>query len=166
MNELTYSRGITGKQSWLLKTGQKKRNNYQFNGYNQLKQEWDEKVARLVTHQGFTPVEACYFNYLVVESTKKRDPSNVFASAIKFIEDGLKTAKVIPNDGWKNVLGIRPEVVHMPDDSDSVMLVMADRPLERDELILEYENWKRTTTELSLRRSSKDDTEGSDKASG
>jgi hypothetical protein len=36
---------------------------------------------------------------------KKRDPGNI-AAAEKFIGDGLRDAKIIPNDTWKYVAGI------------------------------------------------------------
>lgn len=136
LNEMSLMRGITGKTSWLLKPGKKKkRSPYQFNMYNQLKQEWSTKVSNFVKSVGYTPVDACYFNYLVVERTKKRDPSNVFASAVKFIEDGLQVAGVIPNDGWDNVLGINSYMTLDRKSEGAVLLIMADLRLSELDML-------------------------------
>lgn len=143
MNELLFSKGITNQKHWILRSSKEKKKNFQvFNMYNQTKQEWSEKVKLLVKHEGFEPVEGCHFNYLIVENTIKRDPSNIFASSIKFIEDGLIEAKVIPNDGWKNVFGIRSYYHLDRSSSCCVLLCMTNEPLEEREMIEYYEAWK------------------------
>lgn len=45
-----------------------------------------------------------YLKYKWVEPNTKRDLDNV-AFAKKFIQDSLVKQGVIPNDGWKNILG-------------------------------------------------------------
>lgn len=143
LNELNFMRGITGKKSWLLKPGgTKSKSGYQFNAYNQTKQDWEAKCTRHILKMGFNKVESCHFHYLVVENTVKRDPSNICSSATKFIEDSLQKVGVIPNDGWKQVLGIR-QYWHLDRDSDcGVMLVMADQPLSQNAIVSYYNQWK------------------------
>ncbi len=109
-----------------------------FDLYNDIKQDWKRRTIKAVGSP-FVRVTACYFGYVVVEETLKRDPSNVCSAAIKFIEDGLKEAGVIPNDGWKNVLGIRMITIHRPGRDPGVYVVMSDQKLDEDHLVTHYE---------------------------
>lgn len=113
------------KRTWLVHSG-KKPGTYRFNKYNQVKQDWSKKVETVVAQEGFETVEACYFTYIVVEKTRKRDPSNICSSSAKLIEDGLIKAGVIPNDGWNNVLGICNYWVHEPKGTAGVLVLMTD----------------------------------------
>jgi hypothetical protein len=133
-NELVFARAIQSPQklSWLLAKptkGKKKKTGYAFNEYNKIKQDWTQKVSAAVKAQGFIPVKACYFHYLIIENTVKRDPSNIVSAAIKFCEDALMKCKVIENDGWKNVLGIRPYWILDRESTAGIFLVMASEPL-------------------------------------
>lgn len=107
--------------------------------YNDIKQDWTTRTVRALPAH-VNRVERAYFGYVVVEESTKRDPSNVCSAAIKFIEDGLVKAKVIPNDGWKNVLGIRMVVVHRPGRDPGVYVVMSDAALDESELVHRYED--------------------------
>jgi hypothetical protein len=142
LNELNAFRAIQGpargKNIINLGGKQSKKGGYRFNLYNDTKQKWSKIVLDIVTKQGFQKVESCYFNYLVVEKTVKRDPSNICASAIKFIEDGLMKAGVIPNDGWKNVLGIKLDWIHDPSGENGVMVCMSSAPMNKQQLMLEW----------------------------
>lgn len=40
-----------------------------------------------------------------IEPHRRRDPDNI-TGAVKFVLDGLVTAGVLPNDGWRHVAGI------------------------------------------------------------
>jgi Holliday junction resolvase RusA-like endonuclease len=42
---------------------------------------------------------------LWIEKDRRRDPDNI-ASALKYLLDGLQSAKIIKNDGWKEIIGI------------------------------------------------------------
>jgi hypothetical protein len=130
------------KKTWLVHKG-KKPGQFKFNKYNQIKQDWTQKVVNVVKSTGFCPTEASYFCYLVVEKTRKRDPSNVFSSACKFIEDGLMEAGVIPNDGWNNVLGIATYIKHEPLGEAGVYLVMSDAYIMPCTMDTFYANAKR-----------------------
>jgi len=70
---------------------------------NKMKQDETDRVQWLATQvkQKFTKVHLTFRWY---EKNRKRDLDNV-AFAKKFILDGLVKASVIPNDGWKNVVG-------------------------------------------------------------
>ena len=139
MNELMSFKSITGKKQWLLTPAKQKKSSYTYNLYNEIKQDWSTKVRQTAVKQGFKKVEACHFNYLVIEHNKKRDPSNVFASATKFIEDGLQAAGVIENDGWDQVLGIRSYVHLDRESTGAVMLVMSNEPLCYNAMLSYYQ---------------------------
>lgn len=109
-----------------------------FDLYNDIKQDWTARTIRAVGSP-FVRCLSAYFGYVVVEETTRRDPSNVCSAAIKFIEDGLVKAGVIPNDGWGNVLGIRPVCIHRPGREPGVYVVMSDRRIDEDDLVLHYE---------------------------
>lgn len=140
MNDLVFLKGTNGKISW-IPIGGKKRNPNQFNMYNQLKQEWSSKVCSHVTKTGFKFCKSAYFHYLLIEPNMKRDPSNILASAAKFIEDGLIRAGVIENDGWKQVLGIRAYWRHEKESVGGVFLVMANEPLSQNAIESYYNSY-------------------------
>ena len=107
--------------------------------YNDIKQDWKRRTIKAIGTP-FVRVTACYFGYVVVEETLKRDPSNICSAAIKFIEDGLVEAGVVPNDSWGNVLGIRMVCVHRKGRDPGVYVVMSDTPLPEACLVAEYED--------------------------
>lgn len=100
--------------------------------YTRMKKQWAKKIAWAASMQGFEPVERGHFTYLFREPSRRRDPSNVMAG-VKFLEDALQLCglcsqcekkgrksgscesaecnPLLPNDGWNEVLGIRPHVV-------------------------------------------------------
>jgi len=110
-----------------------------FDLYNEIKQDWKARTVAAVGSP-FVRVPGAFFGYLVVEQTLKRDPSNVCSSAIKFIEDGLVAAGVIPNDGWNEVYGIRVNWIHRKGRDPGIYVVMSDSPLTEPELVQEYED--------------------------
>lgn len=131
-NDLTFQRGITGKQNWILTRNNRPKRGYIYNGYNEVKQEWANKVCKLVKSVGFVPVKSAYFHYLLVEPTLKRDPSNICGAAFKLLEDGLIKAGVIENDGWKQVLGIRPYWILDRESEGGVFLLMSNESLSQN----------------------------------
>jgi len=136
LNELENARGMQSPQtsSLIRMKGQSKNPFKRFNQYNKVKQLWSGAVVQVCHDTQWTPVEAAHFSYLVCEKNKKRDPSNICSSAIKFIEDGFKKAGVIPGDGWKQVLGISPywEVTNY---GYGVFVVMADYPMTKESML-------------------------------
>lgn len=117
-----------------------KRSFGRFNLYNQVKQEWSKKVIGCVKKQGYKSVHHAYFSYLIVERSRKRDPSNICAAGIKFIEDGLIKAGVIPNDGWENVLGINVHWIHEKHSEAGIYMLMTDVRVEESYLVETYKN--------------------------
>ena len=107
--------------------------------YNDIKQSWKRRTIEAIGTP-FVRVKACYFGYVVVEQDKRRDPSNICSSAIKFIEDGIVEAGVMRDDGWENVLGIRPHWIHRPNHEPGIYVVMSDVRLTEDQLEMEYED--------------------------
>ncbi len=134
LNELNTSRGVQSpaSNSIIRRSGTvAKKSGYRFNMYNEIKQDWSKKVCGVVKKTEHKKVESCYYTYLIIEKTRKRDPSNICASAIKFIEDGLMKAGVISNDGWDNVLGINSYWIHEKAAQAGICVFMASEPLSK-----------------------------------
>ena len=143
LNDLLEARGAVAPVIRSIIMRQKptkaKSRGHRFDLYNDIKQDWKQRtVAALGTP--FVRVEACYFGYVIVEETLKRDPSNICSAAIKFIEDGLVEAGAISNDGWKQVLGIRMVCIHRVGRPPGVYVVMSNHPIDEGQLIVEYED--------------------------
>ena len=52
------------------------------------------------------PVKSADFIFTWYEKNKRRDKDNIAAGGTKYCLDGLVIAKVIPNDGWKEIRSI------------------------------------------------------------
>lgn len=72
--------------------------------YSAMKKTWTDRVAWAAKAARLRPVECATFDFRWVEGSQRRDMDNVRAAA-KFVLDGLVAAKVLPNDGWKQVAG-------------------------------------------------------------
>lgn len=73
--------------------------------YSNMKRKYTELVAACCKEQAIGPYTApIKLRIQWIEPNKRRDLDNI-AAAKKFILDGLVMAGVIPNDGWKHVLG-------------------------------------------------------------
>jgi hypothetical protein len=120
------------------KPGKGKQRGGEYDLYNDIKQDWKQRTVRAVGSP-FVRTTAAFFGYVVVECERRRDPSNICSAAIKFIEDGLVAAGVLPNDGWDNVLGIRVHWLHRPGRDPGVYVVMSDAPFSEEMLAMEYE---------------------------
>lgn len=142
LNDLLEARGARaptlGSIILRRRPGKAKSRGARFDLYNDIKQDWKQRTIRALSAP-FVRVQRAYFGYLVVEETLKRDPSNICSAAVKFIEDGLVEAGVIPNDGWDNVLGIRVNWVHRKGREPGVYVVMSDRLISEARLVIEYE---------------------------
>lgn len=136
LNELLGARGSVGG----FIPGTAKR----VNSYGELKRKWTAEVqaqamiARL--RQGAIP--PAHFTFLHYEQDKLRDPDNFCGGAQKLLLDALKDAKLMKNDGWRDVLGIRHHWVVVPPTAEKrqpvgVMLFAAVQTLELEQA-LEY----------------------------
>jgi hypothetical protein len=119
-NELVDWKSIGKKPtSGIILMRGKKRGSYQFNRYNEVKQNWKAKTCSEVIEQGFQVVLSSYFTYLFVEKTRK------------FVEDGLILAGCMPNDGWDNVLGISQFWMHDKEHQQGILVAMAESPVPK-----------------------------------
>lgn len=143
LNELLDAKGGTAPrvQSIIMRHLPKKGKGRgaRFDAYNDIKQDWKQRTVTAIGAP-FVRVKAAFFSYLVVEETLRRDPSNICSSAIKFIEDGIVEAGVMPNDGWDNVLGIRVHWVHRKERRPGIYVVMSDVKLSEEQLEHDYES--------------------------
>ena len=100
--------------------------------YNDLKQSLQERVVYCARAQSLKPATSAYFTYVLRETSRRRDPSNVLAAAVKLIEDALQKAGYIPNDGWKQVLGYAGYWTLVDDDPGVGVIISPDLVLPRD----------------------------------
>jgi hypothetical protein len=142
LNDLLEARGAIAPvvRSLIMrrKPGKAKSRGARFDLYNDIKQDWKRRTMEALGTPSIC-VRSAFFAYLIVEETLKRDPSNICSAAVKFIEDGLVEAGIIPNDGWDNVLGIRVHWVHRKGRIPGVFVLMSDAPLSEQRLLTEYE---------------------------
>ena len=73
--------------------------------YAKAKEKWTNDIALLALAAHVPHFNRVHISYRWVEPNKKRDPSNVAAGGRKVVEDGLVRAKVLENDGWKQMAG-------------------------------------------------------------
>lgn len=143
LNELLDAKGGTHEKKRLLilrHLPKKGKNTPQWvHAYNDIKQSWKQRTIRAIGAP-FVRINASFFGYVIVEQEKRRDPSNICSSAIKFIEDGIVEAGVMRDDGWDNVLGIRVHWIHRAQHEPGIYVVMSDVRLEEEQLEREYED--------------------------
>jgi hypothetical protein len=143
LNDLLEARGAIAPlvRSIIMrrKPGKAKSRGARWDLYNDIKQDWKVRTIRALGTP-FVRVQSAHFGYLIIEETLKRDPSNICSAAVKFIEDGLVEAGVIPNDGWDNVLSIRVSWVHRKGREPGVYVMMSDAHVDEKRLVAEYED--------------------------
>ena len=101
------------------------------NRYGTLKSTWCGKIAMLAHLQLQKKYERAEIRYVFYEDNKKRDPSNFSFGAIKFIEDALVDANIIPGDGWKNIAKFTIEW-HVGKPS-GIAVFIRERPVHDDQ---------------------------------
>jgi len=75
-----------------------------------LKKEWTSKIAWEIKAQKVkTFKNPVYIEFRWFEPNKRRDPDNFTSGGRKLILDGLQTAGVLKNDGWRNIAGFSDE---------------------------------------------------------
>jgi hypothetical protein len=81
-----------------------------------LKRQWLDVVLACANTQRLVPMGRVRMRYDFFESSRKRDLSNLFAGAVKIIEDGLVQARVLVDDSQLYVCAIEfGDVVIRPD---------------------------------------------------
>jgi len=75
-------------------------------GYSRLKSQWTQTCALHILAAGVPKgIKRAHFEFRWVEPNRKRDLDGVAAGGHKFVFDGLVLAKVLDNDGWKQIAG-------------------------------------------------------------
>ena len=60
-----------------------------------------------VKKAGLKPMKRVHITWIWREPTKRRDPDNFISLGKKFCQDALVACRVLPNDGWANIVGYR-----------------------------------------------------------
>lgn len=68
-----------------------------------LKRQWRDVVVALAQSQKLRPMRRVRMRYDFWERTRKRDLSNLFAGAVKIIEDALVRAEILVDDSQEYV---------------------------------------------------------------
>ena len=107
-----------------------------------MKKTCEQKVFLRARMAEFWAPTAGFWSYLFVESTRKRDPSNISAGAIKIIEDALVQGQLAPGDGWSGVLGIATHFLHDKNNEGVLVAWDARQNYQRVDMLLMYEELK------------------------
>jgi Holliday junction resolvase RusA-like endonuclease len=75
-----------------------------YNTYTYIKKLWTNRVCAAILENNICAVDKVFVFMIWFERNKRRDPDNI-AAFMKFIFDGLQKAKIIKNDGWKEIVG-------------------------------------------------------------
>lgn len=75
-----------------------------YSKYSSMKAKYTEVVAWCSKGKG--PFERIDLDITYYCKNRKRDPDNIIGGGNKFVLDGLVTAGVIENDGWKQIRDI------------------------------------------------------------
>lgn len=81
-----------------------RKNGKVYNKYTYIKKLWTDRVCAAILKNNICAVDKVFVFMIWFERNKRRDPDNI-ASFIKFIFDGLQKAKILKNDGWKEIVG-------------------------------------------------------------
>ncbi len=122
-----------------------------WNAYMSMKQKWGLNIATHARGQGFAAFEHGHFTYLFQEPNHRRDPSNVIAGGVKLIEDALQEAGLLKNDGWGEVLSIRPYYLvnangGAAETAGVSLFITQDEPLSFEEAVHEHDKNRRKAT--------------------
>lgn len=93
--------------------------------YRNLKIVTEECIAVEIRRQRLKPMKFAYVSFVWWEKNTKRDPDNICAGA-KFCLDALVNCKILPNDGWEHILGIKHGFVCSPGVS-RVQIMLSDK---------------------------------------
>ena len=87
-------------------------------------------IGLLARSQKFECKDGGHFTYIFHERKRNRDPDNIVSGGVKLIQDGLVAAKLLENDGWEHVKGIRARWVHNKEFGGVILLVTSKPPTE------------------------------------
>lgn len=98
--------------------------------YSKMKAEWTGVIGLLARSQRFECKSGGHFTYIFHERKRNRDPDNIVSGGVKLVQDGLVAAKLLENDGWEHVKGIRVRWVHNKEFGGVILLVTSKPPTE------------------------------------
>lgn len=93
--------------------------------FKDLKKDTESSIEFEIKRQRLKPMKFAYVSFVWFEENTKRDPDNICAGA-KFCLDALVNCKILPNDGWEHVLGIKHGFVCSPGVS-RVQITLSDK---------------------------------------
>ena len=93
--------------------------------YTKMKHDLQGSIKVEIRRQGLKPMQFAHISYIWHEANKKRDLDNI-ASACKFINDALVACKILPDDGWAEVLGLSHQFVCI-DAPACVHVILTDK---------------------------------------
>jgi hypothetical protein len=97
-----------------------------------LKKQWKDVVMACARTQKLTPMAAVLMRYTFFERRggNGRDPSNIFAAAMKIVEDGLVEAGILKDDHQGIVRGIvLTGIFHRP-AKPGVLVTLEEVPIK------------------------------------
>jgi Holliday junction resolvase RusA-like endonuclease len=95
--------------------------------YSQVKRESEKVIRAAIRTANLQPMPFAYVELTWTEPTKKRDLDNISA-AVKFVLDSLVQTKVLPDDGWNEIMGLTHRFVHLPKSTGSVQVLLSTKP--------------------------------------
>lgn len=95
--------------------------------YNELKQVWSREILMHSKGRGLKAITTTCFCFMFVEPNRMRDPDNFISGGMKMIFDGMKDARLIPNDGWSEVQEIRTYWT-VDKENPGVLVIMTKDP--------------------------------------
>ena len=95
--------------------------------YQAMKKETEYVILAAVHAYKLKPMSYAYVTCEWFEENMKRDPDNICAG-LKFILDTLVYKKILPGDGWAEVLGISHQFVVDADDPRVLITLDDKRP--------------------------------------
>jgi hypothetical protein len=93
--------------------------------YGTLKKNVQASIDAEILRQRLKPMPYAYLSFVWFEPNKRRNPDNC-VSAQKFVLDALVARKILKNDGWSEVLGLRHQFVCQDDGLAAVHVTLSD----------------------------------------
>ncbi len=93
--------------------------------YSKKKKLWTNFIATQVRELGIKPFKTPVFIHFTWSRKNRRtDPDNISSAGRKVILDGLVKAKVLENDGWKQITGMMD--IFYVGEEDGVLLTITE----------------------------------------
>lgn len=97
--------------------------------YNRDKKRWEAHIEAYVRQAKIKPIQSVYLHFVWSECHKLRDPDNFSSLGKKFILDSLVRCGVLPDDGWKQIVGWSDTWI-MDKSKPGVLVTLEERGIE------------------------------------